>query len=267
MAVGQAHADIEHPIGARKYPAIALAQLLVPHHLQRADLADRIGVVHIAAQRDAAGRVALAHAGGHQGLGHGASGQHHPAGVDLMQATGGRFETGANHNGGFAISAQQRRLEAPGRKKTGAGTLSGTLENVIQLLAWQHRQPPRHIDAAAARADAAHMLGPLRDRHHLGQHTEFVECVVGIRDQAVATHLVARKGVLIDQHHIQPGPRQRLCAGAAGRACADDQHVAVGGGEGGRGHRGGRHGCGAVDCNERQLIVGMGRLSAACLAL
>ena len=86
MAVRQADADVEDAVGAGEYPAITLAQLLVPDHLQRAQAAGQAGVAHIGAQRNAAGRVALAHAGGHQRTWHRTSGQHHPAGAQFTLA-------------------------------------------------------------------------------------------------------------------------------------------------------------------------------------
>jgi hypothetical protein len=58
---------------------------------------------------------------------------------------------------------------------------------------------------------------------------------VGVGDQAVAADFVAREVVLVDEQGVEAGAGERLCAGAAGGAGADHEHVA-GGGQFGGGH-------------------------------
>jgi hypothetical protein len=71
-----------------------------------------------------------------------------------------------------------------------------------------------------------HRLG---QRHHGLEDAQALERGVGVGDQAVATGLVARKGVLVGQADVDAGAGQGLGTGAAGRAGADDQHLAGGG--------------------------------------
>ena len=68
-AVGQADADVEHAVAAREDPAVAWRQARVPDDFQRADAPDHRRVLHITAQRDAAGRAPFAHPGGDEACG------------------------------------------------------------------------------------------------------------------------------------------------------------------------------------------------------
>jgi hypothetical protein len=98
--------------------------------------------------------------------------------------------------------------------------------DVIELAPRQHREPAGHVDAPAARADAADVAHTLRQRHHLVVHAQALQRGVRIGNQPVAAHLVARESVRVDQHRVQAGTREQLRARAARGAGADDQHVA-----------------------------------------
>jgi flavin-dependent dehydrogenase len=50
----------------------------------------------------------------------------------------------------------------------------------------------------------------LRLRHHLFVHAEPLQRRMGVGDQPVAAHLVARKGVRIGQHRVHPGARLKV---------------------------------------------------------
>ena len=71
------------------------------------------------------------------------------------------------------------------------------------------------------------MARALRGGHHLVVDAQALQRGVGVGDQAVAADLVAREGVLVDQHDVDAGAREQLRAGAAGGAGADDEHVAA----------------------------------------
>ena len=122
-----------------------------------------------------------------------------------------------------------RRHEAHRREHARARSDGGAAQDQVELLARQHRERTRHVDTPAARADAADEAARLGLRHHLVEHAELAQRVVGVGDQAVTADLVAREHVLVDQHHVMAGARQRDRRGTAGRAGADDEHVARGG--------------------------------------
>jgi hypothetical protein len=145
--------------------------------------------------------------------------------------------------------SEQRRLEAQRRQAARAGALRAAAQHVVEHAARQHGQRARHVDHAAARADAAHVLHRFGHRHHLVEHAEAAQRGVGVGDQPVAADLVAREDMLVDENDIAPGLGQPLRAGTAGGAGADDEDVA------GRGRGEGRH-RGAVrsearDCRQR----------------
>jgi hypothetical protein len=85
---------------------------------------------------------------------------------------------------------------------------------------------------AAARPGAAHVRHALGLRHHLVEHAHAAQRGMGVGDQAVAADLVARKDMLVDQHHLQPAAGQLPGGGTAGRSGADHGHVAARGASG-----------------------------------
>ncbi len=222
MAVDQADADVVDAVAAREDPAVARADGAVPDHLELVDARAHCVVLQVAAQRHAARRVAVRHAGGQQRLRHRAAGEHEPAAAQLARDLA-PLQPRADH--GAALL--ERRDEAQRRKHPRARRHRRAAQDVIELPARQHRQRARHVDTPAARADAAHMRGRLRLRQHGIEHPELAQRMVRIGDQAVAADLVAREGMLVDQHGIEAGACQRGRGGAAGRAGADDEHVAL----------------------------------------
>jgi hypothetical protein len=111
----------------------------------------------------------------------------------------------------------------------------GIQQDLIELQPGQHGQRAGHVDVPAARADAAHMRHVRGLVHHLVVHAQSAQRGMGVGDQAVAADLVARKDVLVDQQHREPGLGQLLRTGTARRAGADDDDLA-GGWDGGLGH-------------------------------
>ena len=71
------------------------------------------------------------------------------------------------------------------------------------------------------------MAGRLRLREHVIEQPQATQGVVRIGDQAVTANLVARKRVLIDEHHIEPGARELKRRRAARRAGAHHDHIAL----------------------------------------
>ena len=180
-------------------------------------------VPDVAAQRHAARRAPFAYAGRGQRDRRGAGGQHGPARAQFVRDAARQREPGADH---LLIGIEQRRVEARRRQPARAGRMRGAAQDVVELVARQHRQRAGHIDPAAARTDAGDVAGALRARQHVVQHAEPCQGAVRIRNQPVAADLVARKVVLVNQHDFEARAREQLCAGAAGRTGADHQHVA-----------------------------------------
>ena len=181
-------------------------------------------LLHIAAQRHAARRAALAHAGGDQRLRHRAGGQHHQRARSSCTAS-------ADLAGARRPRARRRAAaprSAPARAAR-AGAHRGAADDVVELAPRQHRQAPGHVDAAAARPDAADVPHALRAAPSPRRSTPSrcsAVCASGIRP---SPHTLSRgNACCVDQHDVQAGARQQLRAGAAGRAGADDQHVARG---------------------------------------
>ena len=256
VAVRHADADVEHAVRARENPAVARRQARVPDHVEGADALDHGVVLDVAAQRDAARRAPLAHAGGDQRLRLRAGGQHHPAGAQVVHAAGCPEPRADDAAGLF-----DRRLESRRRQRPRAGGDRRAAQDVVKLAPWQHCQLAGHVDAPAARPDAADVSGTARGGHHFVEHAELAHGVVRIGNQAVAAHLVAREGVLVGQHHADSSLRQRARRRAAGGACADHQHVAGGGQRqaGGITWRRGRGsgGCRAVTAHRKNIVVGL----------
>lgn len=98
---------------------------------------------------------------------------------------------------------------------------------MIELASRQHRQAAGHIDAATARAGDADVARPRRSRHHGVEEAESAQRFMRIGDQSVATDLVTREGLLVDEHDIEPGARRNDGRGAPGRTCAHHEHIAV----------------------------------------
>ncbi len=153
VAVRHADADVEDAAGAREDPAVAGGELRVPDHLEAADAAGHGLVPDVAAQRDAARRAALAHAGGDQRLRHRAGGEHQPARAQLVRR--GRPSTCRRAPATRPSRVLERRLEARRREHAGAGGDRGAAEDVVELAARQHRELAGHVDAPPARPDAA----------------------------------------------------------------------------------------------------------------
>jgi hypothetical protein len=59
-------------------------------------------------------------------------------------------------------------------------------------------------------------------------HAERRQRTKRIADQAIATHLVARKEALIDLHDVYTRPRQLNGSGASGGPSADHEHLTTG---------------------------------------
>ena len=222
MAVGDAHADIEHAVAAREDPAVARAQRAVPDDLELVDAADHRVVLHIAAQCHAARRLPLRHARREQRLRHRAGGEQHQRRAQIV-----RRLAGLQLRADDAALVFDGRAEAHRREHPRTGCHRGAAEDQVECLARQHRQGAGHVDAPAARADAADMARRLRLREHGIEHAQFAQRVVRVGDQSIAANLVARKAVLIDEHHVETGARERDRRRTAGRAGADDQHVAA----------------------------------------
>ena len=251
VAVGDADADVEDPVTARKDPAITGAERPVPHHFELVDAADHRVVLHITPQCHAAGCVALGHAGGQQRLRHCAGGEHQPAGAQLACVLAVVQARTDDH------AVRFERCDKPNRREHARTRCHRrAADDVVELLARQHGQHTRHIDAPAARCDAADVAGGLRHGHHRVEHTELAQRVVGVGNQAVAADLVAWKGLAVDQHDGQTGARQRQRRGATGRAGADDEHIATFG----KGFDAEVHGELAVCGHSRERCVGVGKV-------
>ena len=63
--------------------------------------------------------------------------------------------------------------------------------------------------------------------HDFGENSQFCQSLVGVRNQAITTDLVAGKGVLVNEHHVKPCPGQGDGCCRACRARTDDQHFAA----------------------------------------
>ena len=177
--------------------------------------------MHIAAQRDAAGCHALAHAGRLQGLGHGAGGQQHAARTHLQQLVAAT-QARADH----PAVGLDHRLEAR-LQEIGAGLQRATRQDLVEPPTRQHGKASGDVDAPAARSDAGNVLGALRRGHHGVQQAQPGQGVVRVGNQPVTADLVAADGLCIHQQHAPPGLRQRARRRAAGRSGTDHQHLAI----------------------------------------
>ena len=128
---------------------------------------------------------------------------------------------------------------APARSMRAPASHRGAAEDLVEHLARQHRQRARarRRGRRAGRCSRAWLArcataaSPRRTRR-------------GARARAWASGispspqtLSRGKRVLVDQHRVEAGARQQLRAGAAGRAGADDEHVAAVGERGRKRHR------------------------------
>jgi hypothetical protein len=198
MAAGQAGADVEHAIGRGEDPAVAAG---AGAGARRS--AGRIGrpavVPHIASQRHAAGRAALAQAGGDP-----APAARRPVASTTQRAAiswcGRRAAVGRRlrvrrPQGRLEARRQQGRRPAADRRAPGCGPAAGAAAPpaVPGTSTWPPRGPTQRTCGTGAPAAAPRRARP-------GGAAPPVR-----RDQAVAADLVARKGVLVDQQHLRAG--------------------------------------------------------------
>ncbi len=126
-----------------------------------------------------------------------------------------------------ASRLQQRRPITHRRKHPRTGDRRRTADDQVELPARQHRQRAGNLDPATARPDRRHVAGAMGGAQNLIEHAEPAQRAMRVGDQTVAADLVAREGLAVDQHHVDAGARQPLRSGAAGRAGANDQHLAM----------------------------------------
>ena len=98
-----------------------------------------------------------------------------------------------------------------GAKHPRAGGDRGAAHDVVELLARQHRQRAGHVDAPAARADAADVARRLRLRHHLVEHAEACAARRGRRGSARR-----RRPCRAERRAGRPAPRRPRRARACG---------------------------------------------------
>ena len=197
----------------------------MPDHLERRDAGRHRGVADVAAQSDAARRPPVAHAGGDRRLRLRTARQHDPGRPDLALDVA-VLHPRADDGAGLAPVAD-RRDEAHRREHPRPRSDSGVADDLVEALPRQHGERAGHVDASAARRDAAERRRHPRLGHHLPEHAKAVERTVGVGDEAIAADLVARERLGVDEDDVATGAGEPLRGGAAGRAGADDEHVAA----------------------------------------
>ena len=119
-------------------------------------------VVHVAAQRHGAGRAPLAQVRCDQRLRHGAGGQHNLARSDLARGV-----VHAHARADHAVPSSSGASKRAGACNAAPARTAARHTMSSSSAPRQHRQPARHVDAPAARADAADVATALRGGHHV----------------------------------------------------------------------------------------------------
>jgi hypothetical protein len=128
---------------------------------------------------------------------------------DDARPTGCCLLAGALPGGRFDDADEARR-----RIHSRAGADGIATEDIVEHPALQDRQSPRNADAAAAGADAREVARLPRQAHHFVEHPEAAQRMVGVRNEPVAAHLVARKRLAVDQDGRRSGARASVAAAA-----------------------------------------------------
>ena len=194
-------------------------------------------LLHVAAQRDAARRAALAQAGGDQRLRHRAGGEHDPARraaraarVAVLQA---RADDAVAVDAAAPRSAPARASARRPRPRRGSTMSSSARRGSTASVPGTSTRPPR--GPMQPTWPRALRLRPSPRRSTPSRRS--ARCASGIRPSPQT--LSRGKACWSTSTHVEAGARQHLRAGAAGRAGADDEHVAAG-----RAARPGRGSCG-----------------------
>ncbi len=188
--------------------------------------ADHRVVLHVAAQRDAARRAAVAHAGGDQT----------PAARRRWPARSQRARTSwialahlqARADDAAAPSSQRRRRSAAGANMRAPAATAARAQDVVELLARQHGQRAGHVDAAAARRRRRRHGWPAAPAPSPASSTPRRSARRGRRGSA-RRRRPCRAGRRAGRRARTSAPACASVAraGAAGRAGADHEHVAA----------------------------------------
>ena len=213
VALGDADADVEDVVAARKDPAVAGREALVPDDLEAGDARRHRRIADVAAQGDAARRAPIAHARRRSS----------PAAARRWRARSQRRAI-TSRRARRAAAGRRRRGRRPVRrsgatKRTGACMRAPAATAARQMISSRRRRGSTarragHVDPAAARRDAGERRRRSRLGHHRVEDAEPLEGAVRVGDQAVAADLVARKGLRVDQDDVRPARASSCGAGA-----------------------------------------------------
>ena len=114
-------------------------------------------------------------------------------------------------------------MRAFSRGEAARADLHGQLNQIQVGIAYIHRPNRPRGTGARHRAFRNRYVACRQPRHHGLQQTEAGERLVGVRDQAITTGLVAADGVLVHHQHAFARLGEHSRTGRAGGTGADDE--------------------------------------------